>query len=81
MASHRDLVERLSSLAGGLRDQNRVERQGGNQKDINESLSRLLQQSVTITLGSLTRCRHFNSSTSLVSLLPATRNDLIQVEQ
>ena len=44
MASHRDLVERLSSLADGLRDQNRVERQRGNQKDIDESLSRLLSK-------------------------------------
>ena len=44
MASHRDLVERLSSLADGLRDQNRVEKQRGNQKDIEESLSRLLSK-------------------------------------
>ena len=29
MATHRDLVERLSSLADGLRDQNRVGRQRG----------------------------------------------------
>ena len=69
MASHRDLVERLSSLADGLRDQNRVERHGGNQKVINESLARLLEQSEGITVGSLTRSRHFNSSASLMSLL------------
>ena len=31
----------------GLRDQNRVERQRGNQKDINESLSRLLSRGYT----------------------------------
>ena len=76
-----DLFERLSSLADGLRDQNRVERQRGNQKDINESLSRLLEQSEAITVGSLTRRRQFNSSASLMSLLAATRKDLLQVEQ
>ena len=62
MASHRDLVERLSSLSHGLRHQNRVETQRGDQKDINESPSRLLQQSEAITVGSLTRSHHFNSS-------------------
>ena len=56
MASHRDLVERLSSLGDGLKDQNRVERQRGNQKDINESLSRLLAAFREIVI--LTALRH-----------------------
>ena len=43
MNSHRDVVERLSSLADGLRDLTEW-----NQKDINESLSRLLEQSEAI---------------------------------
>ena len=72
---------RLSSLVDGLRDQNRVERQRGDQKDLNESLPRLLEQSGAITIGNLTRSRHFNSSASLIALLPATRNDWLQVEQ
>ena len=51
-----------------------MERQRGNQKNIpvNELLFRLLEQSEAITIGSLTRSRHFNSSASLMSLLPAT---------
>ena len=79
MGSHRDLIERLSSLADGLRDQNKVERQRDNQKDINELLSRLLKQSEAITIGSFTQSRHFNNSASLMSLLPLTQNNLLQV--
>ena len=71
MASHRDPLRDYQVFADGLRDQNRVERQRGNQKDINESLSRLLEQSEAIAVGSLTRSRHFNSSASLMSLFPS----------
>ena len=39
MASHRDPLRDYQVFADGLRDQNRVERQRGNQKEINESLS------------------------------------------
>ncbi|KAL9951675.1 hypothetical protein ACROYT_G044393 [Oculina patagonica] len=41
MASHRGLVERLTNLVDGLREQNRAESQRDNHGDINESLSRL----------------------------------------
>ena len=74
-------IEGVSSLADGLRDQNRVARQRGNQKGINESLSRLLEQSEAITVGSLTQCCHFKSSAPPMCFLPASRNDLLKVEQ
>ena len=74
-------IERLSSPADGLRDQNRVERQRGNQKGINESLSRLLEHSEAITVSNLTQCCHFKSSAPPMCFLPASRNDLLKVEQ
>ena len=40
-ATHSDLIERLSSLVDGVREQNRAERLRDNQENINESPARL----------------------------------------